>query len=207
MSDPYYYYVKEDDAAEDDDAAPFPQNEAVQVVWALFGIFWGSLVCLYAPLCCCEVPYTGPRVDMKKSQLRTQMRTRRLDVVDEAKYRFGYKSNKKGRLEDERLRQIAEQERMEADIPDLIKHMYCNQNKENPTNDVVACWDSVRQQDAILEEPKWIQEATEYLQNRDLNAAKEAWNRQNTARLKREREEREHRQKERDEGPLLDLPP
>jgi hypothetical protein len=197
------YYVKEDAAEE---AAPFPQNEAVQFVWLLFWIFWGSLVCLYVPLCLCSVPYTGPTVEVKKSH---QMRN--FDVVDEARYRFRYES-KKG------TKQEAEREAERLRMADLIKHMYCNQFKENPTNDVNGCWDSfdTGKQNDILGNQEWIQQATKYLKDNHLNAAKEAWNRDNKNRLEEEKEKKrkmeesyrqmEESQREMGRGPLLPLP-
>jgi hypothetical protein len=46
----------------------FPENNTVGIVWMLFWVFWGSLVCLYVPLCFCPVPYDGTYVPSKDGE-------------------------------------------------------------------------------------------------------------------------------------------
>ena len=46
----------------------FPENNIVGIVWILFWVFWGSLVCLYVPLCFCAVPYDGSYIPSKDGE-------------------------------------------------------------------------------------------------------------------------------------------
>jgi hypothetical protein len=179
--------------ADDDSAAspaPFPENAAVPVVWALFGIFWGSLVCLYVPLVF-SVPYTGPKVNVKKDWERRRKAAG--SFADGAKYKLGFKDTKKGAEIAAKAKEI--QQEIQAKVEKLIKHMHCNKDQEKPTDDrTEECWpthetqynEDLKKHSAnpekskptdILRDLQMVTEAKSLLAaHEDLNKAKHAWN-------------------------------